>query len=150
MPKTIVVASGYFDPLHYGHVEYLQRAKELGDQLIVIVNNDTQSQLKKNFVVVPARERVKLIRELECVDMAVESIDTDRTVCKTLYMLHPHIFANGGDQFNTSIPESEICEELGIKMVDALGDKVQSSRWIIKNIMESTLSAEAAEYLDGN
>ena len=123
MPKQIVVASGYFDPLHYGHIEYLQRSRELGDKLIVIVNNDKQSQLKKGFSFMSARERVKLVRELECVDMAIESFDEDRTVCKTLGILNPHIFANGGDQFNEEIPEVAVCKKLEIKMVDNLGPK---------------------------
>lgn len=149
MPKRIVVASGYFDPLHYGHVEYLQKSREAGDKLIVIVNNDNQARLKKGFVVTPARERVKLVRELECVDMAVESIDEDRTVCKTLAILHPHIFANGGDQTNESIPEAEVCRELGIVLLDGLGDKVQSSRWIMSEMKEALASDKAKEYLEG-
>lgn len=147
MPKRIVVASGYFDPLHYGHIEYLQRSRELGDKLIVIVNNDEQSNIKKGFVVMPASERVKLIRELECVDMAIESIDKDGTVCKSLSILHPHIFTNGGDQFNDSIPEAKICDELNIRLVDGLGDKIQSSRWIIKHVKDITTSASTSDYL---
>lgn len=137
MPKKIVVASGYFDPLHWGHVEYLQRSRELGDKLIVIVNNDQQTISKKGFCCMPASQRVKLLRELECVDTAIESIDDDRTVCKTLAALHPDIFANGGDQNNNSIPEAEICNKLNIKMVDGLGDKIQSSRWLIENLYKN-------------
>ena len=148
MPKQIVVASGYFDPLHYGHIEYLQRSRELGDKLIVIVNNDKQSQLKKGFSFMSARERVKLVRELECVDMAIESFDEDRTVCKTLGILNPHIFANGGDQFNEEIPEVAVCKKLEIKMVDNLGPKVQSSRWIVKE-MKIALDNIPKSYLDG-
>lgn len=136
MPDKIVVASGYFDPLHVGHVEYLKRSKKQGDKLIVIVNNDRQAKLKKGAPFMPCRERVKLLRELECVDLAVESIDEDRTVCKTLSMLHPDVFTNGGDQTNNSIPEREICEELNIALVDGLGDKIQSSSWLINNIIE--------------
>ena len=137
MPKKIVVASGYFDPLHYGHVEYLQKSKELGDKLLVIVNNDEQAKLKKGFVIMPVEERIKLIRELECVDMAIESSDNDRSVCKTLSKLHPHIFANGGDQLNDDIPEASVCKSMNIKMVDGLGAKVQSSRWLVKHMKES-------------
>ena len=46
MSKTIVCCSGYFDPIHYGHIEYLQRSKDLGDKLIVIVNSDKQATMK--------------------------------------------------------------------------------------------------------
>jgi len=132
MSKKVVVASGYFDPLHYGHIEYLEQSKALGDKLIVIVNNDRQAALKKGKHFMPARERVKMIRSLSCVDCALESIDEDRTVCKTLACLHPHIFANGGDQFNTNIPEAKVCNELGITLMDGLGNKIQSSSWLLK------------------
>jgi len=81
MSITVVAASGYFDPLHYGHVEYLQKAKDLGDRLVVIVNSDKQAQLKKGKSFMPAAERVKLVRSLACVDAAIESMDEDRTVC---------------------------------------------------------------------
>ena len=131
--KIIVVASGYYSPLHFGHVEYLQKSKALGDILIVIVNNDEQEILKKGKAFMKAAERVKVVRALECVDIAIESIDTDRTVCKTLAALHPHIFTNGGDQFNDNIPEAEICRQNDIKLVDGLGKKIQSSSTLIKN-----------------
>jgi len=131
--KKYVVASGYFDPIHMGHIEYLQRSKEQGDVLIVIVNNDKQAELKKGKAFMPAAERVKVVRALECVDVAVESIDQDRTVCKTLAMLHPNVFTNGGDQNNDSIPEAIVCKELGIELIDGLGDKIQSSSWLLKS-----------------
>jgi len=128
MSKKVVVASGYFDPLHYGHIEYLQRSKELGDTLIVIVNNDEQAKLAKGGSFMPVHERVKLIRALSCVDTAMEAMDQDRSVCKTLALLHPHIFTNGGNQFNDMIPEANVCLELGIKMEDCLGNSVHSSK----------------------
>ena len=131
--KTIVVASGYFSPLHSGHIEYLQKSKALGDILIVIVNNDQQEILKKGKTFMEAAERVRVVRALECVDVAIESMDTDRTVCKTLGSLHPHIFTNGGDQFNDNIPEAETCIKYGIELVDGLGKKIQSSSTLIKN-----------------
>lgn len=131
--KTIVVASGYFSPVHSGHIEYLQKSKELGDILIVIVNNDKQEMLKKGSCFMKASERVRVVRALECVDIAIESVDEDRTVCKTLAALHPHIFTNGGDQFNDNIPEAETCKQHGIKLVDKLGEKIQSSSTLIEN-----------------
>ncbi len=137
MPKKIVVASGYFQPIHVGHIGYLSRAKSLGDFLIVIVNNDEQARMKHGYSFMPCNERIEIVRALECVDMVVESIDTDRTVCKTLEMLHPHIFTNGGDQTNDTIPEIDICEKMGIELVDGLGAKVQSSRWLIRKVKDS-------------
>lgn len=133
MSQKVVVASGYFDPLHYGHIEYLQKSKDLGDKLIVIVNNDRQAALKKGQPFMPARERVKLVRSLACVDAAIESVDEDRSVCRTLGIVHPDIFTNGGDQKNENIPEAEVCAELGIRMVDGLGEKIQSSSWLLKS-----------------
>ena len=142
MPQKIVVASGYFDPLHSGHVEYLQKAKSLGDKLIVIVNNDNQAKMKKGFSFMTATERIKLVRELICVDAVVESVDEDRSVCKTLKSLHPDIFAKGGDQTVGTIPEAKICDELGIKVVDGLGDKIQSSRWLLSEIKKNLANAD--------
>jgi cytidyltransferase-like protein len=128
---TVVVASGYFDPLHYGHVEYLQRSKALGTTLVVIVNNDEQARQKKGQPFMPARERVKLVRSLGCVDVAIEACDKDRTVIETLKLVHPDVFTNGGDQTNESIPEAKVCRELNIRMVDELGYKIQSSSYLI-------------------
>lgn len=148
MSQRIVVASGYFDPLHFGHIEYLQKAKKQGTQLVVIVNNDLQAKNKKGFVMSPASERIKIVRELECVDFAVESVDEDSTVCKTLSALHPHVFANGGDQFNTNIPERSVCEKLGIELVDNLGGKIQSSRWIVTSLKKALGTQKVSDYLE--
>ena len=128
---TTVCASGYFDPLHVGHLEYLRGAKRLGDRLVVIVNNDNQATMKKGRPFMPAAERAKIVEALEFVDEVCIAIDEDRTVCKTLEAVCPHMFCNGGDQNNASIPEALVCEELGIKLVDGLGEKIQSSSWLI-------------------
>lgn len=113
-----------------GHVEYLQKSKDVGTKLIVIVNNDRQAALKKGQSFMPAAERVKLIRSIECVDAAVEALDEDRTCCKTVRLLVPDAFTNGGDQNNDTIPEAPICKEIGCELVDGLGLKVQSSSWL--------------------
>ena len=133
MTDIIVCASGYMNPIHIGHIEYLQKSKELGTKLIVIVNNDKQSLLKKGTSFMSENERLKIVRSLKCVDAAILSIDEDRTVCKTLQIIQPHIFTNGGDQTNDSIPEKIICDQLGIKLCDGLGDKIQSSSQLINN-----------------
>jgi len=136
---SIACVSGYFDPIHIGHIEYFKLAKQGADKLMVIVNNDEQAILKKGRPFMPADERIKIIQELKCVDFVVKSVDTDRTVCKTLETVSPKptYFCNGGDQNNNSIPEAEICNQLGIELVDGLGNKIQSSSWLIKGAKQS-------------
>jgi cytidyltransferase-like protein len=124
---TIVAASGYFDPLHVGHIEYLEMAKSLGDKLVVIVNSDVQAKIKKGKSFMSEGDRLKIIRSLKCVDEAFISMDADNSVCKSLRACRPHIFANGGDRKQEEIPESEVCGELEIEMVDGLGEKIRSS-----------------------
>jgi cytidyltransferase-like protein len=133
----IIAASGYFDPIHIGHIEYLEKAKELGDKLIVIVNNDYQAGLKKGKYFMPENERIKIVGALKSVDEVFLSIDKDPTVCKSLEEIKPDIFAKGGDRFSYEIPESEVCRKYNIKIVDGLGRKIQSSSELIKNSIEN-------------
>ena len=130
-----VCISGYFDVLHVGHIEYLNNARKIAGtdgKVIVIVNNDHQARLKKGKAFMKDSERVEIIRALRETDEVYLSIDTDRTVCKTIESIKPSIthFVNGGDQFNDNIPEKEICDRLGIELVDGLGQKIQSSSWL--------------------
>ena len=134
---TTVAASGYFDPIHVGHIEYLEKSKSLGDKLIVIVNNDAQTCLKKGKPFMSAEDRLKIVRSLKCVDEAFISIDDDASVCKSLKACKPHIFANGGDRKEHEIPEAKICRELNIEMRDGLGEKIRSSSELIKNNNEN-------------
>ena len=127
----VVCTSGYFNPLHKGHIECFEMAKKLGDKLIVIVNSDLQRQFKGSKEFMDQEERMKIVSSLKVVDEVVLSIDNDSTVCKTLEMIKPHIFAKGGDRFVGEIPEAEVCTRLGIEMVDGLGNKIQSSSWLL-------------------
>jgi cytidyltransferase-like protein len=134
----IVIVSGYFNPLHKGHIEYFNMSKEHGDKLYVIVNNDKQRELKGSKEFQDENERIFIIQNLKMVDRVFLSIDTDRTVCQTIGMIHSLedssdelFFANGGDQLNDTIPERQVCDWLGIKLIDGLGDKIQSSSWLI-------------------
>ena len=130
--EVIVVASGYFNPLHIGHIRYLKEAKKLGTKLIVIINTDEQAKLKGSFRFMKEKERAEIVSSLKFVDDVILSIDKDKTVCKTLELIKPDIFAKGGDRTLDNIPEKEICEKLGIKMVFGVGGaKVQSSSWLI-------------------
>tara|TARA_Y100000004_G_C8918450_1_gene414252 strand:+ start:626 stop:1099 length:474 start_codon:yes stop_codon:yes gene_type:complete len=124
---TTVAVSGYFDPIHVGHLEMLEMAKSLGDKLIVIVNNDEQAALKKGKSFMNQYDRHRIVKALECVDEAFISIDKDLSVCKSLRLCKPHIFANGGDRLKGEIPESKVCEDFDIELVDGLGKKIRSS-----------------------
>jgi len=137
--QIIVAASGYFDPLHVGHIENLQLAKKLGGKLIVIVNNDKQAILKKGYEFMPFKERMEIVKALRCVDEVYPSIDTDRSVCKSLEAVKPDIFAKGGNRGSKEIPEGEVCRRLGIKIVDGLGKKIQSSSELVQKFKEKIL-----------
>ena len=125
--KIRVAVSGYFDPIHVGHLEYLRMAKELGDSLVVIVNNNYQCKLKKGKHFMDENDRVEIVKALRFVDEVFLSVDKDRTVCKSLEEIKPDIFANGGDRATSEVPETPVCKKFNIKMVDGLGDKIRSS-----------------------
>tara|TARA_B100000401_G_C52467156_1_gene559345 strand:- start:93 stop:518 length:426 start_codon:yes stop_codon:yes gene_type:complete len=125
--ELIVAVSGYFDPLHVGHLEYFQLAKQLGDKLYVIVNNDAQAVLKKQTSFMNENDRLEIIKSLSIVDNAILSIDQDKSVSKTLEKIKPGIFGNGGDQIKGSILEEDTCIRNNIKIVDQLGKKIRSS-----------------------
>jgi cytidyltransferase-like protein len=127
-----VCASGYFNPIHKGHIEYLEKARSLGDELIVIVNSDLQRSLKGSKEFQLEDERMIIVAALRCVTKVFLSVDLDTTVCKSIEAIRPTIFAKGGDRFAKEIPEAETCKKLGIVMVDNLGIKIQSSSWLIK------------------
>ena len=137
--QRVVIVSGYFNPIHKGHIEYFENAKKCGDQLWVIVNSDLQRDMKGSAAFQDENERLKIVSSLRVVDKAFISIDHDKTVCKTIEDRvknnnthhRKFMFANGGDQNNHSIPEAQICKELGIELVDGLGDKIQSSSWLL-------------------
>ena len=123
----VVAISGYFDPIHVGHLEYINMAKKFGDKLVVIVNNNYQCELKKGKPFMDEKDRVTIVSNLKNVDEVFLSIDKDKTVCASLEKIKPDIFANGGDRKNYEIPESVICKKYDIKIIDGLGEKIRSS-----------------------
>jgi len=141
MKKMGIIVSGYFNPIHRGHIEYFHNSKALGDELFVIVNNDKQRALKESKKFQNEEERILIVQNLKIVDNCFLSIDNDRTVIETIKYIfnnfsnkYDFAFANGGDQNNESIPESDICYKLGIQLIDGLGEKIQSSSWLLKNV----------------
>jgi len=138
MKEKAIIVSGYFNPLHKGHLEYFKNAKQHAGFLFVIVNNDKQRALKGSKEFQKEGERLYIVQNIKGVDYSLLSLDVDRTVCKTLEMLHEKYtnkydlaFANGGDQNNDVIPERSTCERLGISLLDDLGEKIQSSSWLL-------------------
>lgn len=136
--KKIVCVSGGFDPIHVGHVRMIQEAAALGDELVVIINNDHWLMKKKGHVFMPQDQRREVVEGLRGVTRVVftahEPDDEDRSVCRELREIKPDIFANGGDRKpdGDPVPEVAVCEELGIEMVYNVGQggKVQSSSWL--------------------
>ncbi len=134
-----VAISGGFDPLHVGHIDLINRAKALGDKLIVILNNDNWLIAKKGFAFMNEAERKAVLEALRNVDEVIitnhQKNPADMSVCAELKMLKPNIFANGGDRKADNIPEYQLCDELGIKMVFNLGDKIQSSSELVNRAL---------------
>ena len=129
--KIVVAISGYFNPLHVGHLEMIEKARKLGDRLVAIVNNDRQVKLKGRVPFMKQADRMKIVRSLRDIDEVFLSIDKDKSVCSSLAKLKPDIFAKGGDRNVGNIPEVAVCQKYGIKIVDGLGKKIRSSSILI-------------------
>jgi cytidyltransferase-like protein len=128
----VVIVSGYFNPLHGGHVDMIEAARKLGDKLIVIVNNDQQQLLKKGKIILDEKDRLRLMRALRSVDEVVLSIDNDPPVINTMEHIakqHPDdelIFAQGGDRDSDKVnPEADICHKYGIEIVYGVGTDIR-------------------------
>jgi cytidyltransferase-like protein len=147
--KKIIITSGYFNPLHVGHINLIREAKKLGDFLVVIVNNDEQVKLKGSTPFIYEQERMEIIRALRYADDVVLSIDADASVNESLKMVAKKylpadrqvpaelVFAKGGDRNSSNIPELAVCQEYNIKIVDGIGgDKVQSSSWLLNKVKD--------------
>jgi len=140
--SKIVITSGFFNPLHIGHINLIREAKKLGDFLVVIVNNDEQVRIKGSVPFMPEQERIEIIKALRYADEVVLAVDKDKTVAESLAVIaKEHLgeelfFAKGGDRNSGNIPENETkaCQDFNITVVNNVGgDKVQSSSWLLKN-----------------
>jgi D-beta-D-heptose 7-phosphate kinase/D-beta-D-heptose 1-phosphate adenosyltransferase len=135
----IAITSGYFDPIHLGHVELLELSRAQGDALWVIVNNDAQAAIKKGTAFMPEATRLGIVKALRAVDRAVLSIGRDGSVCATLDQLlaeakaqgHEAFFCKGGDRNAGNIPEVVVLQKHGARLIEGLGAKIDSSSSII-------------------
>ena len=142
--KKVVMVSGGFDPVHIGHVRLFEEAKKLGDELVVVMNNDNWLKLKKGYVFMPEHERKEIVEAFTAVDRVILSSHkkntTDISISKDIKALRPHIFAKGGDRHVGNIPTPEVlvCDEIGCKIVNNIGfgGKVQSSSGLVKKVRE--------------
>lgn len=135
----IIVVSGYYNPLHGGHLSNMKEAKKLGDELWVIVNNDKQQMSKKGKIIMSEQERLEIVEELRCVNQVILSIDEDESVVRTLRFIkeikpgYEIVYAKGGDRNVDNIPETPFCKELGIEVVSNVGKpKINSSSRIME------------------
>jgi len=141
--EVVVAVSGGFDPLHIGHLQMIKEAKELGDKLVVILNNDNWLKKKKGYVFMPQEQRKAILEAIRWVDEVVLTSHPENTedmsVSKELEKIKPDIFANGGDRTRKNIPEVEVCKKINCKMIFNIGKdgKIESSSWLLNRFLEN-------------
>ncbi|MFA6300734.1 MAG: adenylyltransferase/cytidyltransferase family protein [Candidatus Paceibacterota bacterium] len=154
--KKVVMISGGFDPVHVGHLDMFKEAKELGDELVVVVNNDNWKRAKRRYVFMPEQDRKEIIEAFSFVDKVIltehknPKTPKDMSVIKELAKIKPHIFANGGDrnEDDAKNPDSslfyevELCDKLGIEMVFNIGKrgKIRSSTDLVKEAVKNHIN----------
>jgi cytidyltransferase-like protein len=145
--KSVVIAvSGAFDPIHVGHIRYIQEAAKLGNKLVVILNSDEFLMRKKGFVFMPFAEREEILRNIKGVDEVVASIDEDQTVNKTLELVKPDVFAKGGYSINMdNIPEVKTCSKLGCKVVMNVGGEIMHADSELFSKVRQTMTANTTK-----
>ena len=152
--KKVVMVSGGFDPVHVGHLRLFQQAKELGDELVVVVNNDSWKNAKHRYIFMRDHDRKEIIEALACVDKVLltshknPQTPKDMSVSRELRKIRPDIFANGADrnEHDAQDPNSSLyydvqtCAELGITTVFNVGKggKIRSSSGLLKDYAQKT------------
>lgn len=143
----LIAASGAFDPLHYGHIRYIQSSALLkgpSGLLLVIVNSDEFLIRKKGYVFMPLQERIELIASLRGVDIVVPCIDDSDVVSDTLKTINPNIFAKGGERYTTAasnVPEYDMCQQINCAVVFGIGgtEQLQSSSQLVQKMQKPQL-----------
>ena len=136
--RPLIAVSGGFDPVHIGHIRMIRDASRYGD-VMVIINSDDWLMRKKGYVFMPYEERAEIMGNIKGVVLVTSVDDSDGTVCEALRRHRPDAFANGGDRKTQNTPEMDVCEELGIQMMWAVGgnNKPQSSSWLVNKLKEN-------------
>jgi len=127
--KNAIILSGYFSPMHIGHLDMIEDAAARADFVIVVVNNNDQQMAKKGKVIIDEADRLRIVEALRVVDHAFIAVDDDRTVSASLEKVarefgdvYSLTFANGGDRKDGSVvPETDVCDRHGITMVFDMG-----------------------------
>lgn len=151
----VMLVSGGFDPVHKGHLEMIERAEEMAEEVWVILNNDFWLTRKKGKPFMDVDERKYIMSRIKGVTQTIvcnPRTATDKTVCDGIYsavMLYRRLydgdismaFGNGGDRGKGNVPEEDYCKSYDVDMVWNLGDKVQSSSWLIEKATNSAYSS---------
>ena len=146
-----VVATGGFDPIHSGHIEYLKDASNSGTNLVVGVNSDAWLKRKKGRYFMPWEERAAIVGALTCVDKVISFDDSDDTAINAIEKaraLFPNdriVFVNGGDRTKENIPEM-VCEDVDFEFGVGGENKANSSSWILKEWSQPTVEREWGNY----
>lgn len=133
--QRIIFTAGGFDPIHIGHLDIIRRSRALDPEALLIVSiaQNRHLILKKGFYFMDQHERLSIVEQIKGVDQVIFHQGKDGSVITNLLQLrgtypdHEIIFTKGGDRHTGNIPETKVCQELGIEIIDGLGDKVQSS-----------------------
>jgi len=138
-PDKVAIVSGYFNPMHIGHLQMIKAARALAPHLVVIVNNDQQQLLKKGRILMTEDDRLAIVAELRSVDEAFVAVDSDSAVAESLRTVRERypdaelLFCNGGDRDpdQDAVPSAEarLADEIGLQLVYGVGgeDKADSS-----------------------
>jgi cytidyltransferase-like protein len=134
--RRAAIVSGYFNPLHVGHLDMMEAARSLADALVVIVNNDAQQVMKKGRVITTEADRLRIVEALSVTDAALVAVDDDGAVAASLAVIHAAypgvelVFCNGGDRSALGDPvpsaEAAVCERLGIEMAWGVGGETKA------------------------
>ena len=147
----VILLSGGFDPVHKGHIECINKAKELADEVWIGLNNDNWLRRKKGKSFMNEKERAFIMSNLKSVDWVYimnPKSNTDDTAIDFIDMAklryikqNGHLgygemaFGNGGDRTETTTPENDVCDSYGIESVWGLGEKIQSSSWLLEKYL---------------